>query len=298
MRVFVWGDPYLARLVKELFKNDEDICVIPTEREADVFYRIYVRWFFRNWGEMKRTYVQALRGKPVVFHWVGTDVLFGIKKARKLTKLGADPKNLVKGLLFDFLRGKFVHWTVAPWLGEELSAVGISSKVVPLVSPLVDASIVPLPEDFTVLAYLPDARSGFYGADVVYELAKLNPDVRFIIVATEQSPKDLPNVEARGWVDPPTMNEIYIQSSCLLRLVEHDGLPRMVLESLARGRYVIWSYAFPYVHQVRTLAQAQEALEQVKGETEPNVEGARYVHTEFSLEKVRWRIKKEFLGLT
>ena len=195
-----------------------------------------------------------------------------------------------------FVKKKFTHWAVASWLQEELSTIGIRSSVVPIVSPLVDAKPLPMPEQFTVLSYLPDFRSAFYGADIVYQLAELNPDVRFIIIAARKN-LNLPNVEVHGRLDHRTMGSIYKESSCLVRLAEHDGLSLTVLESLARGRYVIWSYDFPHVFKARTLAQAQKALRQVKDETRPNFEGAEYVRTEFSLEKVKQMTKNGFLRL-
>jgi hypothetical protein len=237
-----------------------------------------------------------MRGKKVVFHWIGTDVLRAMRAAHRQERL-ISPKSLIKRMACSFVKKKFTHWAVASWLQEELSTLGIRSSVVPIVSPLVDAKPLPMPEQFTVLSYLPDFRPAFYSADIVYQLAELNPDVRFIIIAARKRLKNLPNVEIHGRVDHRTMGSLYEESSCLVRLTEHDGLALTVLESLARGRYVIWSYDFPHVFKARTLAQAQKALRQVKDKTRSNFGGAEYIRTEFSLEKVKQVTKNGFLRL-
>lgn len=298
MKILVWGNPYHVRLFEQLFESDRDICIVSREKEADIFYRIWGWKLTRDWDwtEINRTFVQVARGRKVVLHWIGTDVLTAVRIAQR-PKWPASPKNLIKRIGLSFVKRRFVHWAVAPWLREELSTIGIHSSVVPIVTPLVDAKPLPMPEQFTVLSYLPDSRPISYGADIVCQLAELNPDVRFIIVAARKSLKILPNVEVHSWVDHRTMGSIYKESSCLVRLAEHDGLPKTVLESLARGRYVIWSYDFPHVFKARTLAQAQKALLQVKDKTRPNFEGAEYVRTEFSLEKVRQMTKNRFLRL-
>lgn len=296
VKILVWGNPYSVRLFEELFESDRDICIVSGTEEADIFYRIWGWRLTRDRAEIARTFVQVLRGKKVVFHWIGTDVLRAMRTAHRQERL-VNPKSLIKRLASGFAKKKFTHWAVASWLQGELSTIGISSSVVPIVSPLVDAKPLPMPEQFTVLSYLPDFRPTFFGADIVYQLAELNPDVRFIIVAAQKSSINLPNVEVRGWVNHQTMDSIYKESSCLVRLAEHDGLALMVLESLARGRYVIWSYDFPHVFKARTLAQAQKALLQVKRKTRPNFEGAEYVRTEFSLEEAKQMMKNGFLRL-
>ena len=296
MKILVWGNPHHVRLFEQLFEGDRDICVVSREEEADIFYRIWGWRLTRDRSEINRTFVQVMRGKKVVFHWIGTDVLRAMRTARQQERL-ISPKSLIKRMASSFVKRKFTHWAIASWLQGELSTIGIRSSVVPIVSPLVEAKPLPMPEQFTVLSYLPDFRPTFYGADIVYQLAELNPDVRFIIVAAQKSLKNLPNVEVRSWVDRQTMDSIHKESSCLVRLTEHDGLASTVLESLARGRYVIWSYDFPYVFKARTLAQAQKVLREVKDKIRPNFEGAEYVRTEFSLAKVKQMTKNGFLGL-
>jgi glycosyltransferase involved in cell wall biosynthesis len=296
VKILVWGNPYHVRLFEELFESDRDICIVSREEEADIFYRIWGWSLTRDRPEINRTFVQVLRGKKVVFHWIGTDVLRAMRTAHRQERL-INPKSLIKRMASSFVRRNFTHWAVASWLQEELSTIGISSSVVPIVSPLVNAKPLPMPEQFTVLSYLPDFRPTFFGADIVYQLAELNPDVKFVIVAAQKIWKNLPNVEVRGCVDQQTMRSIYRESSCLVRLAEHDGLALTVLESLARGRYVIWSYDFPHVFKAKSLAQAQRALLQVKHKTRPNFEGAEYVRTEFSLEEVKQMTKSGFLRL-
>ena len=60
-----------------------------------------------------------LRRKPVVIHWVGTDVQIAIDEHRR-------------GRLSPRIAGKPQHWCDAPWLVEELRTAGIVSEYVPL----------------------------------------------------------------------------------------------------------------------------------------------------------------------
>ena len=90
-------------------------------------------------------------------YWIGTDVLRASGPRRfwaKLVQLLVD-KNL----------------TVTLGLRDELSDLGIESELIPIVGNLSNFELAPLPEQFTVLTYLPDRDRRFYGEESVYELA-------------------------------------------------------------------------------------------------------------------------------
>ena len=52
-------------------------------------------------------------------------------------------------------------------------------------------------------------------------------------------------------IDKINMDEIYSQSSLLIRLTKHDGFSSMVLEALSYGRNIIWTYDIPNVKHIK-----------------------------------------------
>lgn len=177
-------------------------------------------------------YLMRVRRRPVVIHWVGTDVLI----AREAFDAGnVSPR----------LAGKAVHWSDAPWLVDELGAIGIRSEYVPLPVGLPSSQPPPLPSRFRVLLYLPvDAFDReVFEVDTILALPRELPEVDFLLVPSPAGnlPGPLaPNLEARGWVED--VDALYRDISLYVRLTSHDGMSFMALESLARGRYVIWTY--------------------------------------------------------
>jgi len=173
---------------------------------------------------------------PVFVIWAGSDV----------TRLLERPETLTQSL-----RSEFTHLAVAPWLADELKQAGIKAHYIPIIG-VTPNTQAPIPHDkFEVLTYLPEPRRDFYGRPHVYEVAKKSPDVKFLIVGA--GPRDShapPNIEFFGWL--PDITHLLDRSAMLLRVPEHDGMSLIVLEALARGRYVAWKYLVPGVCQVRT----------------------------------------------
>lgn len=176
-----------------------------------------------------------LRRKPVVIHWVGTDVQIAIDEHRR-------------GRLSPRIAGKPQHWCDAPWLVEELRTAGIVSEYVPLPIPIVEAPPPPLPGTFRVLLYYP--VDGFdrevFDIETMLRLPAAFPDVHFTLIPSPGGtlPGPLPaNLEARGWVDD--MEALYGETTALVRLTSHDGQSFMAAEALSRGRYVIWTHPMP-----------------------------------------------------
>jgi glycosyltransferase involved in cell wall biosynthesis len=87
-------------------------------------------------------------------------------------------------------------------------------------------------------------RRGFYLAPEVMKLAAAFPEVLFVIMGDHgEGMEALANVKFLGRLDD--MNQVYSWISVYLRLLRHDSLSAMVLETLARGRYVVYSKEFP-----------------------------------------------------
>ena len=202
-------------------------------------------------------------GVPVIRWWVGTDVL-NVITSRRVWRSALQLDRIVSG-----------NVAVAPHLLEELGSAGIHAQYVPSVlDPELEAPDIvswtntPRP----VLVYLPDSRKAFYGFDEVERAIAANPDVRFIILADRtHSLAGHPNVESLGWVTD--MRGVYDRAGCILRVTEHDGLPRMLMEGVLRGMYAIYAWPLAGCWMARTPEEIQRALERYRTMAEPNAEG-------------------------
>jgi len=219
--------------------------------------------------------------KRVIIHWMGTDVSKAIAKIENNQQ--------------DERYFSAEHYTVAPWLREELSTIGIDAKVLSIAAQEANIEIKPFPEKFTILTYLPENRADFYGKPALIQAAKTFPEINFIVVGDlkpfEGSPS---NVEFKGWtknVDP------YIESSvALMRFMEHDGMSYMVIDTLARGRYVLYNRNFPGVEYVQSLGELMEAIFSLKqrfdaGNLPLNKKAASRVQVDFNKDSLMNKVK-------
>lgn len=239
---------------------------------ADVLYLVSSRvekgspqdWMFR------------LRRRPVVIHWVGTDV----KLARQVHRKGRVSLRVAE---------KANHWCDAPWLVEELRAIGISSEYVPLPIKLHEGRSPALPSEFSVLLYCPrePAYREVFDLETMLRLPGAFPDVQFTLVASppESLPGPLaPNLTATAWVDD--MEQVYRNTTVLVRLTHHDGQSFMVAEALSRGRYVIWTHPMPGCIQAKGFEEVTAALRSLldkhqEGALSTNLEGRRAATSRF-----------------
>ena len=210
----------------------------------------------------------ASLGKPIVRWWVGSDVLHCLQ----------DPLEAQWARLADKLCMESV--SVAPHLQRELTSIGLSTKVIPSVVSAEFLGMEP-PQRAggrDILVYLPTNRGPFYGEEVVASSIQANPDLRFVVVAdAEHRFKGYQNVESLGWVKD--MRPIYDRTGCLLRITQHDGLPRMVIETLLLGKYVICSQEFPGCWVAKNFEDVQNWISVFRKSTAPNTAGATAIKT-------------------
>ncbi len=214
-------------------------------------------------------------GVPVVVIWAGTDVITAAKDPALLEVLKQDGA---------------VNLSVAPWLVDELGALGVQATYVPVGAVSAVEQPAPLPARFRVISYLPEPRRAFYGEKAVYTVAAEMPDVQFTIVGNGESNPVAPrNVEFLGYVGD--MAHVIDESVALLRLPEHDGKSMLVLETLARGRHVVWTYDFPGVARANSISQAIAQLRRLQAahareELGPNYDGLAFVRDDCAPEKL------------
>jgi glycosyltransferase involved in cell wall biosynthesis len=227
-----------------------------------------------------------LRGVPVVIIWAGTDVLGLLRNP---------------SLLNESQKCEVIHLAVAPWLVDELNAAGIRARYLPIIGVEGTADAPSSPRQPYVLTYLPEPRREFYGRDFVYEVARGLPDMRFLAVgAGEQDAEAPPNVRYLGWRG--NLNELYDQAFAILRVPKHDGMSLVVLEALARGKFVIWKYSLPGVNTVSNPKEALACLRALwdRQQREPgrhNIEGMTFIQKHYEAGRVA-RGLGEFLDAT
>jgi hypothetical protein len=236
--------------------------------KSDIFYSIgNTRLFF--------LLIAKILGKPIVRHWIGTDVLSQINHYNVLS-------NKLSIKLTDY------HLTTVSWLKSELSSVGIESEMIPIVSNDICFDLLYPPKQHRVLVYLDEKRPDFYGACLTIQLAEHFRDFPFEIIGTSGAglPK-LKNITFHGWITPGEMNELYKEISVLLRIPDHDGLSMMVIEALAKGKEVVYRYDFPHCIAADNFDKAVQVLRTLFSKPpRQNSEGHELIINKYSKEKI------------
>lgn len=223
---------------------------------------------------------RLLRKEKVVLFWCGSDVLFAQREY--------DQRKCVEPWI-----AERIHWAGAPWLAEEVRAMGLKCEYVPITWVRTAAQLRPLPQKFSVLCYTPNTdRLELYGIDQVLEVARAMSAVEFTLVGLLPGQKlNVPdNVQLHEWTED--MTPFYQNASVLWRPTRHDGMSFMALEALAHGRHVIWSYPSPGVIQSKHASSARIELQRLfdlhrDGRLALNYAGADFVAKSFSPDVIR-----------
>lgn len=227
--------------------------------------------------------IEAARSRhlPVFVIWAGSDII----KARE------DPFGL------EVIKQEgFINLSDGPWLVDELRDLGITAEYLPLTAVDVGHVVKPFDHVFRVLTYLPEPRRDFYGAPLVYDLARAMPEVPFVVVGNGGTDRRAPrNVEFCGMVND--MERRIDEATVLLRQPLHDGKSMLVLEALARARHVVWNYEFPAVTTASGYDECLAALRSIqerhaRGELELNFDGRTFVLHNFARRDVARRFSE------
>lgn len=216
---------------------------------------------------------------PLVMNWVGTDVLLATEAVSK--------NNFI-----DHYRTKAIHFCEVKWIQEELSKIGIVAQIQNFATFPKKFEIKNFAtESLNVLTYINDNRKEFYGIREFLKLANHFPQIHFYIAGTkaeDYSPIP-PNLTALGWIE--NMDEYFDLCQVTIRFPEHDGLATFVLESLAKGKLVLYKYDFNHCIHTPTLDSMLEELELINDSfnqktLKPNLGGVEFIENEFSEEAI------------
>ena len=231
---------------------------------------IHLVSFEQSSNALLRQLVAArIAGVQIVRYWIGRDYLWAKyhapsqEFARAMARMGA------------------LQLCRTSELVDQLGALGVSAKMLPVISSNISSNARPqgLPKTFTALCYLPVERREFHGGGVIDALIGRLPSVRFLILGGGgASLADQPNVE---WLRDSTDSIRAIQRSTVVVDARVDaGLSRLVLEAFCHGRHVITGYKLPHARIARSKEEFVEAIRTLRDEASYNLEGRSYVDRE------------------
>lgn len=297
MKVFFMGTAQIHRLEKIMYnKIGTSIESLEKNKFLKLFEdmknilnsEIIYGTFFGLFSKRNLIYliIAKLFRKKVICHWIGTDVLIALENPKKTL----------------FIQ-KFIDLNLSgsKQLKEELETVGIKSMEEHIILNDIDFNIEEMPSEHSALAYLPTEKVKFYGGDYIKQLAKDFPNIKFYIVANENKDefKDYENIINLGRVSLEKMEEVYQKISILIRIVEHDGLSLMLMEALAKGKEVIYSYDFPYTYKSNSYISLKENfIKIIVDKPKKNIEGAKYVTENFKVENYINNLLKYFENIS
>lgn len=285
INVLIVGLPlFTQRLQKDLHEFDPKNKYIA----LDTYYRIWdkVRAFFLipfvdvvysiN-GTLSTSRVFDLAfffKKRVMMMWVGTDVSKAKKENNKNQKYLHHAE----------------HYCEVEWIQKELEEINISAKIQNFFNFKADVQINnPEGSQLKILAYIGKSREIYYGWNELCEVANQNPHVSFTVVGTDGIGNIPENVKCLGW--QKDMNPLFNQTHCTLRFVQHDGLSGFVLESLLRGKQVIYSEPLTHCLYAKNKNDINNHIASLvtrlnNGENLFNQQGRDFVFTHFNTQTI------------
>lgn len=293
MKVLIVGLPYFAKnLKRDLTEFDP----------SNKYY--FLDTYYNKWDRIKALFliprmdvVYSINGtlgtskvfdlalklkKKLMITWVGTDVL----KAKKLKEVNQAFLN------------KANHYCEVEWIQQELLELKVNAKVLNFFN-FKETKKPSFPEgnQLHVLSYISKGREDYYGWNEVLEAAKQLPEVQFTIVGTDKEENLPENLKCLGWVED--MDAQFENCHCTIRFVEHDGLSGFVLESLYRGKYVVYSEKLNHCLHAKSTEDIIEKLKNLSDSLNQqtlsiNSSGIEFVKENFNTDFILSELIEEF----
>jgi hypothetical protein len=221
--------------------------------------------------------------KRVYFQWIGSDVL----------DLESSKYRTIRAFLSDNLA---VNLCECEWIKDELKELGVSATVGPYItfSSLFESLNIKSSNNdsnnkkLVLTTYAPEGREELYSLNDILSLAKVNKDIILNVVAhTGKGFPQLSNVNYHGWLQKDELDKLYLGSDVFIRMTKHDGLSYSVLESMAIGMQVVFSYNYPFTFTAKNYCDLESVISKFQyrkenGEDIINYQGIEYIKQEFT----------------
>lgn len=218
--------------------------------------------------------IGKLKRKKTICHWVGSDsVLANQGLKRKLqTKI--------------FSKFIDLHIAVSSRIKDELTDKGIESIELFHGSDI-EPEEIQMPKRVGALVYFIEGREKLYGVKRVVEISENLDYIDFYFVGHFKPEKykkkyDKVNLHFLGYVD---LNELWPKISVIVRMTEHDGFPKIIVEAYSKGRYVIHNYPLPGVILCETNEDVVYELIKIQNDNVVNKKGIELFNKQFHYDK-------------
>lgn len=232
--------------------------------KVDCVYNIYTSQYV--W---KKAIICKLLGKRFITHWIGTDAYVALKENLRIDK------NIS------------YHFACFDSIQDELNTLSVTSEILPIFPYKMNLDLVEMPGKHACLIYMPTGKEFFYGYDMLEEVFIRYSDLDFYIVGNTDIAffEKYSNVHVLGVLSLEEMNEVYKKISIVIRVPRHDGLSMSVIEALAKGKYVLWNYKYPFSRHVRNGEDIIQELGSILNEIpQINKAGHDYVNKTYTSE--------------
>lgn len=254
------------------------------------FEEIDVLWFYGFHGLPDMLIANIKEENPkikVVVTWVGSDVLEFVAVVRHRPQCRAC-----------IIKNVDVHVADGLNLKQELESLDIKSTYIPSI-PEKCWKFKPLPEKFSVAAYVPGFRAEFFNYSMIKEAAAELPDVEFhlfgggpVKLEPDGYPDYLSNMTYHGWVQGEERDKWWENSSIILYMPKHGSLGVTAIEFLQMGRWAICTREYPHVFDCLSAEELVGVLTNLKDYKEANLEGSKYYQSEYSAEKQAEKVEQ------
>lgn len=216
-------------------------------------------------------------GSNFINHYIGSDVLIPAKKSSKALNIS---------------KLSYKTLAVSQHLIDELGCIGINK--IELLEPFYfeDAEIIKevvYPKQKIILSYIPEGKEEFYGYRFILDAADSFPGYKFNIIGNSGSNLEKrSNIQFFGWVN--NVDRYIDDCFVYIRNTKHDGLPNLVLQSLLRGKYVLYPHKIPFTDEV-----CLDNLSNILRKEDMNLNGKKFIADNYSkdifIKKFTWLYK-------
>lgn len=241
---------------------------------------IYLLGFYPQAMENHAAVFQGSKAKRLI-HWIGTDIM----------QFQGMPYRAALDFV-DMMNREFPNQlTEVDWTQKEMERLGVKTKVVPL--PILEDDKylpTPMPEEFSVAIYMPEHHRDNYNVELLEEVMDAMPDVQFKIFGTASEVGETRNRKFYGHIKD--MEPFIKDTSVIIRLMHHDGLPLGPCEWIMAGRHAIYNIDMPFMQKVKLdKHDIVNTIRKIRHE-KPAPQGPEYYRKWLSKDKYRKAIRK------